>query len=344
MQPSVLAAVLGCSGVTTPQIVPTAPPPAPAPTDAPPVQAGPPGLTSTNGTTTMWSRGDHPFVGVDGANVRQWPNTTNPVVGRLALGTEVEIREVVPLEVEAAGHTNHWYEITAEQISGGPVHGYVFGSILTPLVHRADLDSDGVDEVLSVTFGPGEVPRVRLIEPELGAQGERTAVLDLSGVGGTLHASLEKVLLRVERCAESGPCEEIRVGYLADPLSPLGTLVTAPLPEPDRSPVTFVPADAPTPVVSGHYANTGDDVLDDADVTCAVIGELQGGGLTGRRVIRCVEVPVARWSEFVERLPRLWTRVDASDGIDAARWVLIEQGYTLTDTSTPIPDLPLPQR
>ena len=193
-------------------------------------------------TFSEWSERDLLQVGVDNANLRSAPDLQGEVVATLPMGTNVAIVEPGTERTTLLERINRWYEVRTPEGDTG----YLYGSLLTPLVYNLDLDGDGGDEVVSVTFSPDFAPRVRVAEPQLPADADRVLALDLemgrSGKGGEAHLSVHSspstrwALIKVRLC-DGDRCRAKYVSYLPTPDTPLGTLAAV---DGDPSALTFV--------------------------------------------------------------------------------------------------------
>jgi len=140
----------------------------------------------------------------------------------LRLGDEAMVLEAVGEPVKLVGRTMLWYRIQAET-DDGKVEGFAFGSVLTPIRWRDDLDGDGQEDVTVLTFSPDFKPRVRVRSPAI--EGAEAVALDLTigQAGGTLRAQRVEhphqpwSLVRVSLCREGGDCDEALVSYLQGP-------------------------------------------------------------------------------------------------------------------------------
>jgi hypothetical protein len=264
-----------------------------------------------------WSQGQVLSLGVDLANLRSSPQAEAPVVATLPMGAPMEILEVSSEPVTVLERTNRWYRVRS-----GKSEGHVFGSLLTPLALKADLDGDGGEEWLSVTFGPDFAPRVRVMEPELPEDQDRMVGLDLKfpdfAQGGTASIELRVPevdawnLLQVKLC-EGTRCAVRLVSYLREEGKALGQLAEL---RGDASALSFVPggivlggktylaiagkftSDAPPqdcvfPFVPGGGGDSVDVTLQEVergpytDVSCEPIGTLQAPDYRGQDVMSC---------------------------------------------------------
>lgn len=133
------------------------------------------------------------YAAGDGVNVRGAPAVDAPVVARLGLGDPVRLGAAAGLQT-VDGREDAWYEATVSGASG-PIQGYVWGGALTAARFEADLDTDGEQEVYTVTYNQNHDILVRAREP--GApEGSAIAVLnrgqhnDIDGHLDTLYARL----------------------------------------------------------------------------------------------------------------------------------------------------------
>ncbi|HYO72202.1 MAG TPA: SH3 domain-containing protein, partial [Archangium sp.] len=128
-------------------------------------------------TFTTYAPGDKPFLAVDEANLRGSASIDAPVVRTLRLGSQVEVLEAVSEAILVKDRVDRWYRVRTP--GAEPQEGFVLGNVLTPLAATSDLDGDGKEESLAVSFTSDFVVRVRVLEPELAARRKRAvAALD----------------------------------------------------------------------------------------------------------------------------------------------------------------------
>jgi hypothetical protein len=126
---------------------------------------------------TKYEQGDKPFLAVDEANLRGSASIDAPVVRTLRLGSQVEVLEVVSEALFVKDRVDRWYRVRTRDAE--PKEGFVLGNVLTPLAATSDLDGDGKEESLAVSFTSDFVVRVRVLEPELATKHKRAvAALD----------------------------------------------------------------------------------------------------------------------------------------------------------------------
>ncbi len=126
---------------------------------------------------TRYAQGDKPFLAVDEANLRGGASIDAPVVRTLRLGSQVEVLEVVSEALFVKDRVDRWYRVRTQDAE--PKEGFVLGNVLTPLAATRDLDGDGKEESLAVSFTSDFVARVRVLEPELATKRKRAvAALD----------------------------------------------------------------------------------------------------------------------------------------------------------------------
>ena len=87
------------------------------------------------------------YVATANANLRGGPSLSDAVLDTLPLGAEVAIRGVVSEASVVGERVDRWYEVEV-----GDRTGYLFGSTLTPLAARLDLDGEAGDEVITVSW------------------------------------------------------------------------------------------------------------------------------------------------------------------------------------------------
>lgn len=292
--------------------------PAPPPSPEPEPEPEPLRLEHRPGTEgpvfSSWAVGDELFVASHGVNLRASPSTSSDVVHELALGYWVKVVGVSET-IETIGVTNRWYEVEGVGIG----KGFIFGSLLTPELHRADLDADGETELVTLGPGPDFAARVRVWD-RLELNDPIVQTLDIPGPGGTLSLDA-KDGLAVVVC--SPDCVKHPLAYLPDAIFPeLGHLVPA-----DGEPASsgFREYTKPRRVFWEYYETEPMDETGDRAVTCDAVGSLTGVLWEGKRIIVCSEYAggsprnmrstqanaTESWSVFIERSPTAWTEVHA---------------------------------
>lgn len=157
---------------------------------AAPAAASPVLVDVTEVNDSAWHVGDVVFVAVDGANLRATPESNGKLVALPAFGSEVVILEVKPEPVKVGESLQRWYRVKA-----GGAEGFLFGTTLTPLLGKKNLDDDNNVEGFSVTFTGKHVPLVRLwnvedvfalasVELKSPGAGAQASFFDVASVAG----------------------------------------------------------------------------------------------------------------------------------------------------------------
>jgi hypothetical protein len=245
---------------------------------------------------TTYAPGDTPFLAVDEANLRASASIDAPVVRSLRLGSQVEVLEAVSEPTFVKDRVDRWYRVRLSEAA--PLEGFVLGNVLTPLSAAIDLDGDGKEERLAVSFTSDFVARVRVLEPELAARRKRAvAALDFllpleAGKRGG-HARLVKVpaedfgapvpprAFGLELCADR--CVVHAVTYEA----PRGALGSLSVPPEAREGVRLL--SRPRRLVTLKFESEDDYYSYTSDnVPCHVIGRVRGGQHDKKEVLSCV--------------------------------------------------------
>ncbi len=111
-----------------------------------------------------WPVGQRLFVAGHEVNLRAAASTDAPVVRELDLGAPVVVKALLADDVEVGGRTDRWYAV---EVEGAGVQGALFGGVLTPARVELDLDQDGEDEVVVLTWGWERNSVVRIREPSI---------------------------------------------------------------------------------------------------------------------------------------------------------------------------------
>ncbi|WP_309891101.1 SH3 domain-containing protein [Archangium sp.] len=260
------------------------------------VYEGPVDVTSPPSTYgfTTYAKGDTPFVAVDEANLRGSAALDAPVVRTLRLGHALQVLEVASETVLVKDRVDRWYRV---RTSGAePQEGFVLGNVLTPLAATRDLDGDGQEESLAVSFTSDFLVRVRVVEPELAARHKRAvAALDFllpqaaagrrGGRARLVPVSAKELGMEpgprafgLELCAAS--CVVHAVTYEAKK----GVVGTLSVPPEVRAGVTLY--SSPKKLLSIHIP--GEDEIPDEDILCSIIGKARGGTHDQKEVLSCL--------------------------------------------------------
>lgn len=229
---AILAAALACGGGE-----PEPPQPQPSPQPAPQPARETTTLTyrilnEPDGSEriyyTPWEPGDDLMFAGDKAILRASPSSSAAEIATLPLGARVRIKEIGSESESLQSRANRWYRVASKE-----GEGYAFGSMLTPVVLRENLDGDPGPEVLSVSFKPSFEPRVRVMEPSFDQRDDRVAALDLpmspGSRGGRVRAEVvpgqktDWKLIHVELCDDDS-CVSRLVAYLLAKPDSLGQL------------------------------------------------------------------------------------------------------------------------
>lgn len=271
---------------------------------------------------STWAPGDLLWLGVDIANLRATPSAEGEIAATLPMGAELTVIEAGAEVQTVLDRTNRWYRVESKEHKAR--EGYLFGSLLTPQLFRADPDGDGEEEVISITFSPDFKPRIRVMEPAIPEDDDRVVGLDLEMPkltrGGWLTAEVLSspqdpfALVKVTLCDE-GTCRSRLVSYLRSGSAALGEIYEIPG-DPDK--LAFVTggfslgaatfrrtgarfSDAPCPECSGleQLVLEPRELLfsleleseargPNTDVPCSRIGRIAGGDYRGKSVVSCV--------------------------------------------------------
>ncbi len=250
---------------------------------------------STHGFTT-YAKGDAPFVAVDEANLRGAASLDAPVVRTLRLGSALRVLEVASGPVLVKDRVDRWYRVRTP--GAEPQEGFVLGNVLTPLAATRDLDGDGQEERLAVSFTSDFVVRVRVVEPEFAATNKRAvAALDFlvpQAAGGKRggRARLVPVSARelgmepsprafgLELCGAS--CVVHAVTYEAKS----GVLGALSVPPEVRAGVALYAR--PKKLLSLVLEDGEEDVGPRTTVPCHVIGRMRGGPQDRKELLSCL--------------------------------------------------------
>jgi hypothetical protein len=96
---------------------------------------------------THFDAGSTLHVATANANLRAGPSTSEAVVAKLPMGADVRIVDAVTMPVVVGQRVDCWYEV---ETNGK--RGFLFGSTLTPLAARLDLDGQPGDEWITVSW------------------------------------------------------------------------------------------------------------------------------------------------------------------------------------------------
>ncbi|WP_257461692.1 SH3 domain-containing protein [Archangium lipolyticum] len=249
---------------------------------------------STYGFTT-YAKGDTSFVAVDEANLRGSASLDAPVVRTLRLGSVLQVLEVASGTVLVKDRVDRWYRVRTSEAE--PQEGFVLGNVLTPLAATRDLDGDGQEERLAVSFTSDFMVRVRVVEPELAARKKRAvAALDFllpeaaagrrGGRARLVPVSAKELGMEpsprafgLELCATS--CVVHAVAYEAKK----GVVGTLSVPPEVRAGVTLYAK--PRKLLSIYIK--GEDEIPDERITCSLIGKVRGGTYDQKEVLTCAD-------------------------------------------------------
>ena len=336
--------------------------PLPVPPEGTLVYEGPviPGSDPSAYTFTTYAPGDKPFLAVDEANLRGSASIDAPVVRTLRLGSQVEVLEARSGAAFVKDRVDRWYRV---RTSGAePQEGFVLGNVLTPLAVTGDLDGDGKEESMAVSFTADFVVRVRVLEPELASKRKKAvAALDFllpetssSGRGG--RARLVKVSAEhlgaapsprafgLELCADD--CVVHAVTYAAAK----GALGELSVPPDVRGDVRLYTR--PRRLFSLRLESEARGP--EEDVPCQVLAQVRRGRFKPSDVLSCVitqpgkNEPDSRVAVYYlmgpgKQLSRLAVKEDAYGGEDLIPQ-LRRRGYTLLeDARGELPGLVAPE-
>lgn len=242
---------------------------------------------------TTYAPGDKPFLSVDEANLRGSASIDAPVVRTLRLGSQVEVLELVSEATFVKDRVDRWYRVRTAEAE--PKEGFVLGNVLTPLAATGDLDGDGKEESVAVSFTSDFVIRVRVLEPELAARGKRAvAALDFlmpeeqGKRGGRARlvkvSSAEMGVTVSPRAFGLSLCGDSCVVHAVTYDAKKGVLGSLSVPPEVRGDLRLLPR--PTRLVSLRIE--GEDRDPEQDVPCSVIAKVHGGPHDKKEVLSCV--------------------------------------------------------
>lgn len=117
----------------------------------------------TNGAKTVsFGRFDQPrllYTVDEGVNIRAAPTMDAQVITSAPLGMPVQVTGIAKPWDEIDGRFDAWYRVKA-----GELTGFAFGGALTPLRHSLDLNSDGRDEIVTISAGKDFNLRIRILD------------------------------------------------------------------------------------------------------------------------------------------------------------------------------------
>jgi len=124
----------------------------------------------------------HGFAGGNMINLRSKPSTKSTIVGKLPLGTPIEIVAQSNRAVRGI-REDHWYRVRAE-VKGKTVNGFLFGPTINPHRIEADFDLDGNFDMLYGSYNERKEMLIHYHNPDGAEPLAWTIIGQFSNAGG----------------------------------------------------------------------------------------------------------------------------------------------------------------
>lgn len=135
------------------------------------------GVTLEDYDFTAFSEGAKLYVAEPDVSLLAKPEAASEILAALPPGAQVEVLQASEAVVRYQDRVNRWYRV---KVLDPAREGFIFGAHLTPFAFRANLDTDGDKELVTISFTPTFKVRVRVVDP---GTPPRTQHVDLEPAG-----------------------------------------------------------------------------------------------------------------------------------------------------------------